>query len=539
MQRESLARGWALVPILAIVGQSTSAWAESAAGVLVEQISPESAGSAAGLQPGDRLLEWKRAAAPPLNAAGASGPIRSPFDLWAVELEQAPRGAVALSGTRGAAALHVVLGAGAWGIQARPDVAPETLSTLQHSRELAENGKPDAAAEMERAAAAKALDAGDRLTACWLRLEAALTLAGARRLPEAQAELDAALAAAGGERRWAERVWHARAEALWKAEDRPGAIAAFEAALRLHEADAPDGLAVAWTLNRMARALGQLGRLDEAEERHRTALDLVQRVAPDSLLAADVLNGLGADRFDRGDFAGAEQLYRKSLALRERLAPGSVEHAGSLNNLGNVLDELGDRAEAEAAYRAAVEIKERLAPGTATLGRSLGNLGLLLIERGDLESAETFLRRAADIDEKLAPDGFDHAADLHNLGLLATKRGDFAAAEGLYRRSLAIDQKRRPGTLTIAQSLNNLGDLALQQRGQVDEAERLYSQALEIKGRVGAAQPVLRLDVEGAGASCAGTRRAGRRAATIRRGARHPAGTSPGQPALRNQPQRS
>ena len=102
-------------------------------GVVVEQVTKGSAAAGAGLQQGDVILHWTR--------SDTGGPIESPLDLQAVEIEQAPRGSITLEGRRDAEKREWLLTSENWGAKVRP-VLPETF--LQHYRagqELAGAGK--------------------------------------------------------------------------------------------------------------------------------------------------------------------------------------------------------------------------------------------------------------------------------------------------------------------------------------------------------------------------------------------------------------
>ena len=101
----------------------------ASAGVIVEAVEPSSSGAAAGIKPGDVLVSWSRSA--PSDAATERGPLRSPFDLTETEVEQAPRGAVTLTGIRDRQALAVVMAPGPWGIASRPQMPPSLLATYE------------------------------------------------------------------------------------------------------------------------------------------------------------------------------------------------------------------------------------------------------------------------------------------------------------------------------------------------------------------------------------------------------------------------
>ncbi len=58
-------------------------WAQVEPGITVESVAKYFEAEKAGLQAGDVLLSWSR--------GDAKGEIKSPFDLSAIEIEQAPR----------------------------------------------------------------------------------------------------------------------------------------------------------------------------------------------------------------------------------------------------------------------------------------------------------------------------------------------------------------------------------------------------------------------------------------------------------------
>ena len=104
--------------------------------MVVEEVGKDSAGEKAGIRPGDVVLSWVRAAAPPANPEEARGEIGSPFDLAEIEMEQAPRGEVRLSGTRDGASFSVAVPPGAWAITVRPHLVEPMLSAYQQGKDL-------------------------------------------------------------------------------------------------------------------------------------------------------------------------------------------------------------------------------------------------------------------------------------------------------------------------------------------------------------------------------------------------------------------
>src|SRR5260370_18867083 len=110
-------------------------WAQVEPGITVESVAKYFEAEKAGLQAGDVLLSWSR--------GDAKGEIKSPFDLSAIEIEQAPRGSVTFEGLRGAERETWVMGPDDWGIKARPDLPPDLLSIYLEGQELAKAGRSE------------------------------------------------------------------------------------------------------------------------------------------------------------------------------------------------------------------------------------------------------------------------------------------------------------------------------------------------------------------------------------------------------------
>jgi hypothetical protein len=87
--------------------------ASQLSGAVVEAVAKTFAGDRAGIQPQDVILSWRRVASQSGGPAAALGSVASPFDLAWVEIEQAPRGAVTLTGRRGSQRMEWLLPAGA------------------------------------------------------------------------------------------------------------------------------------------------------------------------------------------------------------------------------------------------------------------------------------------------------------------------------------------------------------------------------------------------------------------------------------------
>ena len=187
-----------LAALLVFVLQSADggAWQNTAegGGVFVEEVARNSAGESAGIKSGDVLLSWVRTASPPANPAEALGVLGSPFDLAEIEIEEAPRGSVTLTGIRDGQSFSATLPPGEWKIMARPHVPEALLASYQEGIRL------NAAKEIEKGTktwqevAARAQSSHDPVLGYWLSLRVADVLAEARRWDAADAAYREAMA---------------------------------------------------------------------------------------------------------------------------------------------------------------------------------------------------------------------------------------------------------------------------------------------------------------------------------------------------------
>jgi CHAT domain-containing protein/tetratricopeptide (TPR) repeat protein len=490
-------------------------------GVVVEEVAPGSGAHKAGVQPGDVIVSWSRAPAPPANPEAAEGRIASPFDLAGVEIEQVHRGPVVLAGRRGEEVMSWTLPRLALGLTVRPPLAPELLALYQGGKDLIGAKKAAEGVARWRAAAIRAKDEGQGFVGAWLLATAARALNEAKSWTEADAAWEEAAREATAASRpdaAAQILWQ-RGTALYNRREK-GAEEHFSRSLALGQARDPNSLAVARDLHALAEAVFDLRRDHSGAVPHyERALEIRERLAPDSIILADTLNRLGFIAYQRGDLRAQEAYTRRALAIqerldpdglgvarslttlailmrdrgdptaedydqralgiRERLAPDSLSVAASLNNLGVHARARGDLAAAEDYHQRALAIKERLAPGSAEVLMSLANLAAIHYHRGDHAAAEQGYRSAHRILERLAPDSLDVALVLRNLGEVALDRGDLVAAEENYRRALTINEKLAPGSSTVVSALDSIGKVAIK-RGDLDSAEETLRRALSI-----------------------------------------------------------
>ena len=207
----------------------------------------------------------------------------------------------------------------------------------------------------------------------------------------------------------------------------------------------PEALAVAEAHFKLGVALNQLGRLDEAIDCYRRALELM----PDF---AEAHNNLANALQRQGALAEAVACYRRALELK----PGYAE---AHNNLANALQLQGSLEEAVACYRRALELKPDYADAYNNLASALWNMG-----RSD--DAVACCRRALD----LKP---GYAEAHNNLGTILQAQGKFDEAAAFYRRAMEL----RPD---FAEAYNNLA-IVLREQARPGDAAACCRRALELK----------------------------------------------------------
>jgi len=437
-------------------------------GVVVESVDPACEAAKAGLAAGDLLVAWST---PAPDSRG--GPFLTYAHWLEFVSEQAPRGTVALSGSRGGTPLSLTIAPGKWPVTAAPRLSPKWESAAADGQRLVASGEVEQGTAVWEALAGRLSERGATAEASWfIRRSAEAWLAKGEK-GRAWDTLSG-----GAARLEKEAAWRASAS-LWD-----WAGAAWERAKERERAREACGLGLAdW--NRvgpclgLARELGSLGVLDKAEDPEtaltlfRRALELYPGLGAGSLDEFSTLMELGTLEIDRGELDSAQAHFDRALAVREALSPGSLDAARCLNNLGLVAYYRGDLSTAESFHRWALATKERMAPETLTVATSLNNLGMVSSERGDLEASEAFHRRALALREALAPDSLEVAKSLNNLGNVALLRSDFEVAQDFFVKALAIKRKRVPGTLDEASTLLNLGGLAMK-RADFDRAREFY-----------------------------------------------------------------
>lgn len=450
-------------------------------GLTVVTVTPGSPGEKAGIRPGDVLRSWERRTGPAGPERRERGMLRSEFDWQGLLIEQVPRGAVTLTGTRAGEVLSLSLPTEVSGVTLTPCSVGEGTGPFREGLERFKAKDPDAGL-----AAWARLEAGfppgnRRALVTWLRYRTGSALADARREAAAATAYAEALRGAldEGDALAEVLIRSAQARLCRRRQDPAGARQALQASVETCRARFPGSLLLAHQCLLLGEELRTVGEFDAALPLLQEALAIQEPASPRGLVLARTLNGLGCIRGTRGDFRAAEACFRRALVIQEAAGLEDLFLAYTCTLLGELTGDRGDLEAAEAFHRRALAIREKVAPGSAAVSSSLRNLGSLRYFRGDYEEAEVYYRKALAILEKASPGGLDLATLWHNLGNLNYSRLDLAVAEDCNLRALEIRSRLAPGSIYEADAIGNLG-LINEARGRYEAAAEKYSRALAI-----------------------------------------------------------
>ena len=196
------------------------------------------------------------------------------------------------------------------------------------------------------------------------------------------------------------------------------------------------------TLDNLAHATLELGRLDEAERLSRRVLAARERSCglehPDTAIA---LTAVGEVLTKKGEFEAAEPLLRRALAVQQKHLPeGSPDTGVSMWHLAEMLRGLQRVDEAEPLARRALEVWEAsFGPEHEWTAWGLISIAEIRLRQGAPVEAATLADRAVQILQKVF--GERHAVlgstlNLQGRALLAS--GEYRFAEAALARALTI-----------------------------------------------------------------------------------------------------
>ncbi|MEM7352252.1 MAG: serine/threonine-protein kinase [Acidobacteriota bacterium] len=235
---------------------------------------------------------------------------------------------------------------------------------------------------------------------------------------------------------------------------------------------------VAESLNYLAVTFAKAGAYDRAEPYFREALEVRRALYGEThQKVLDSVNNLALLLHEKGDYTTAEELYREALRLGGERAAGDTT---VLSNLALLLFDRGAYGEAEELYRRTLRQIEAETPQSPVAARVRSELGMTLFEQGRLDEAENVLRRA--VEQRRTLLGSQHpdlALSLRPLATVLVQRGELEEAIALHTEALAIRRQVGPDHPQVADSLAGLAE-ALAANGDPEQAQALLGEALTI-----------------------------------------------------------
>jgi tetratricopeptide (TPR) repeat protein len=240
------------------------------------------------------------------------------------------------------------------------------------------------------------------------------------------------------------------------------------------------GVAAA-TLVALAIIAGLFAALWEARQA-RAQRDVAQRI---STFLQDML-GAAAPEAKGIDVRVVDLLSDASTRARTELANRPQVMADVLMTLGKTYISLGLYDPAEANLRAALDASLKangeLNPTTAS---TMGLLGLALANLGKIAEGEQISRKAVDLQRKLHPGGHeDLGVALYALGYNLINKNEPKTAQLYLKEASELIRKHLGETHGYYMTSLVMLALAHERAGEVEVAEPLYRQAIDVGGRV-------------------------------------------------------
>jgi DNA-binding SARP family transcriptional activator/Flp pilus assembly protein TadD len=241
-----------------------------------------------------------------------------------------------------------------------------------------------------------------------------------------------------------------------------------------------DRAAEAAALNQIGIVDGELGRFQQAADRHRQALALF-REAGDRTGEARTLANIGIDETQLGRYEQAARHQQEALAIYRDIGD-NIGEARALNNLGFTRRLQGRYQEAAGYHQQALdlfrEIGDRL--GEAWALARLGNIDLRL---GRYQHAAGYFQHALALFHEMGHAGSE-AECLVRLAEVYVGLGRYEQAAGNFEQALAVFREIGDPILE-ADALNGLGEV-LFRTGDADKARTHHATALRLASEVGA-----------------------------------------------------
>ena len=261
------------------------------------------------------------------------------------------------------------------------------------------------------------------------------------------------------------------------------AVHLLEDALRIRRKELGDShVEVASSLGNLGRIHWFNGNLERAEINLRKGLAILRSSGADSPTLAATLFNLADLCMSQGNLVEAHSLFEESALAAEQGARQTSSEAGAaLTGMGKVELQQGQLEAAEKHFRQAMaEFSRHLGDGHEYVYQARGAVGEVQLARGNYPVARTNLAEAVKgLEDSVVVLAAEKGRLLRSLGEAEIKLGLTEEAGRHFDR--AVELARRDGGYLSKVMLGNVlvrkGDLALYHIGDLDAAEKAYTQA--------------------------------------------------------------
>lgn len=180
----------------------------------------------------------------------------------------------------------------------------------------------------------------------------------------------------------------------------------------------------------------------------------------------------------QGNLPAARLDFEKAAALAGKKDPDSIEYADCLNTLATVIYSQNDYASAKKIFEKLVAIYEKTGDKSTKYATTLTTYAGLLDALGQGEQAKATYRNVLSILEAQNPRSpLEIARAYNSLACCLEDKGEFDEASKLFRQAIDIQAAHDATSLDYADTLNNLGVLCMD-TGKLDAAKDYLQKAL-------------------------------------------------------------
>jgi tetratricopeptide (TPR) repeat protein len=240
-----------------------------------------------------------------------------------------------------------------------------------------------------------------------------------------------------------------------------------------------DRVAEATTLNQIGIIDSELGRFQQAADRHRQALALF-RTAGDRAGEARALVNVGLDETRLGRYEQATRHQQEALAICRDLGDRFGE-ARALTNLGSARQLQGRYQEAAGYYQQSLDLSREIGDREGE-AFGLARLGVVDLRLGHNRQAAGYLQHALALFQEMGH-ASSEAECLVRLGEVYLVLGRYEHAAGNLQQALAVFREIGDRVLE-ADALNGLGEV-LFRAGDADKARAHHAAALRLASEAG------------------------------------------------------